>query len=132
MKRGAVTLFVIIGLLIVASVITIVFFRDDIANLFRKEQAITTVTVPKQIEPIKNYIDSCIDEVSQEDINKVSSQGGYINLPGDEVPISLANIFSNELQIFPRGSSRTIYWYYESANGIQKNQIPKQNSSPEE
>ncbi|MCX6711963.1 MAG: hypothetical protein NT139_02935 [Candidatus Woesearchaeota archaeon] len=127
MKRGAVTLFIIIGLLIVASIITIVYFRDDIANLFRKEQTITTVTVPKQIEPIKNYIDSCIDEVSQDAIDRVSSQGGYINLPTDEIPISLANIFSSELQIFPRGTSKTIYWYYESANGIQKNQIPNLN-----
>ncbi|MFH0936455.1 MAG: hypothetical protein V1815_02130 [Candidatus Woesearchaeota archaeon] len=124
MKRGAVTLFVIIGILIVAGVVIVIYFRDDIANLFRREQIITTVTVPKQIEPIKNYVDSCIDEISQEAIDRISSQGGYVDLPNDDVPISLANIFSNQLQLFSRGTSRTIYWYYESGNGIQKNQIP--------
>jgi hypothetical protein len=127
MKRGAVTLFIILGILIVASVFTFVYFKDDIANLFRKQEAVTAVTVPKQIEPIKNYIDSCIDDVSQEAIDRVSNQGGYVELPNDDVPISLANIFSNQLEIFPRRNVKTIYWFYESGNGIQKNQIPSLN-----
>ena len=38
--------------------------------------------------------------------------------------IKTINPFSNSLNIFKSGNNRVAYWIYETANGVQKNQIP--------
>lgn len=69
-KKGQVTLFVVIAIMLVAAVATILYLRDE--ALEKKGFA-----VPSQIRAIRSHIGSCIEETGKIVLEGVSSQGGY-------------------------------------------------------
>jgi len=115
-RRGQTTTYIIIGLIIAAMLITLYAYKGKI--ILPKEEALV---VPAQAKNIKIQIDSCLDKISEEAATIAGLQGGYITLP-TEIPVSGSNPFSNALQL--PGDMRVAYWFYETANGIKKNQIP--------
>ena len=123
-KRGQVTLFIILGIALLVIVGSIFFlreivFKDQLARL-REKAGI----VPEQIKPVKNLLDNCAEEVAFDGIQLLGLQGGYIDIPNDIIPRSTVNPFSNSLEVFPGSTLKVAYWFYETANGIQKNTIP--------
>jgi len=75
-KRGQVTIFVILGILIVM-ILALVFY------LYGNKLKIETNKQPtfdaSQVEPLKNYIEDCINIKGQDALNLVGKQGGLIN-----------------------------------------------------
>jgi len=66
-NKAQVTMFIIIAILLVASLFVLVFFRRDIFNL------------PGAEENPKNFMEMCIKEEMRNSVNKVLSQGGFLN-----------------------------------------------------
>lgn len=77
MKRGQVTYFIIAGLIILIAVIMILSARFDLIKNFYEEQRTKLVGVPAEIAPVENYIQECLDEVSNTGVKFVLLQGGY-------------------------------------------------------
>jgi hypothetical protein len=73
-KKGQVTIFIIIGILIVAGVILYFTLRKETTDF-------TTEEVSTEVRPIQTYVQNCIDEISQETILIVASRGGYYDSP---------------------------------------------------
>lgn len=123
-KRGQATVFIILGILLVATLGTVAYMQREVIK--RKLATITerAVVVPPQAEKVKEYIDDCIEIVSREGAEILGMQAGYIIPPEDPIPVSSANPFSNGLYVFPGADLKVPYWFYETANGIQKTQIP--------
>lgn len=100
-KRGQVTIFIIIGLALLFVVGTTLFFKEIIIErgLFRdiKEPEI----IPEQIIAVDYYVDSCIEQVTEEALSLIGTQGGYISLEG--IPT---------LEVLP--GFNTAYWYYSN------------------
>ncbi|MBU1136347.1 MAG: hypothetical protein KJ559_02460 [Nanoarchaeota archaeon] len=109
-KRGQITIYVIIAIIIVASVTAFFMFKQ---NLFKQE-------IPVAFEPVENYYLSCIEESLKAGVSVMQEQGGYIYLP-EFVPGSSYMPTSNYLDFF---GSPVAYWYYVSGNNIIKEQIP--------
>ena len=109
-KRGQLSIFVIIALVIAAGVIIYLAVSGKIGG----------ESVPAEFAPIYEYYASCIDEKAREAIDLASSQGGHIYLPA-YTPGSDYAPFSNHLNFlgFP-----VPYWLYVSGNGLVKEQIP--------
>ena len=122
MKRGQISIFIILGIIITILIVTIVIFRNSIFKNEFEVQSEKSLQVPEQIKPIKSYIDSCVELTSKEAIDILGSQGGYINIPIDRVPRGPFNQFSNSLEVVT--NSLVAYWFYETSNNIQKTQIP--------
>lgn len=78
--------------------------------------------MPDQAVPVKEYIDSCVYELAKKAIVTMGIQGGYIQIPVDNLPVTPVTPFSNKLESFP--GLKTAYWFYETSNGIQQEQIP--------
>lgn len=119
-RKGIVTTFIILGIIIVSLVVGVYYTKDYILKsewLTLKEQPI-----PEQARDIKDYVESCIKEVGEEAVRKIGMQGGFIEIPGDPVALSSVNLFSNGLAV--GGSLKVPYWIYEQSNGITKEQIP--------
>jgi hypothetical protein len=111
--RGQVTIFIIIGIVIVAAVAVFLIFRDNL----------TGGNIPASIEPAYNTFLSCLEDKTKIGIDVLESQGGYIYLPefesgNDYMP------FSSQLDFL---GNPIPYWYYVSGNNIQKEQIPSLN-----
>lgn len=69
-KKGQVTIFIIITIIVVALVILFFIFKDSIIN----------EKIPTSLQPIHAGILSCLEEASQKAIIQIASQGGYYKI----------------------------------------------------
>lgn len=110
LKRGQVTIFVIIGILIVGAVIF----------AFTYKNSVVPQQMPASVEPVYNSFLSCLEEDTLVGVNVLESQGGYIQMPAFE-PGSSYSPFSSQLEFL---GNPIPYWYYISGNNIAKEQVP--------
>ncbi|MCD4760203.1 hypothetical protein K8R33_04940 [archaeon] len=120
-KRGQVTVFIVVGIVILIVFALLFFLRSTITESSFEDE-MNALTVPKQLEPVKIYLDSCLKQTVEEGVFILGEQGGYINLPEDIAQRSTLNPFSNTLEIYK--GAEVAYWYYETANGIEIQNIP--------
>jgi hypothetical protein len=83
-KRGQVTIFVIIAILIVAGIITIFIFRDKIN--FKSS------VVPNELLPITSEIQNCVETTLQDGAKLAGLQGGYIIPPNNALETNFSYI----------------------------------------
>jgi len=79
-KRGQVTLFIILGIVLVVVLLLVTVFRGNVLETkFGTET--DEVLVSGQVEPIREFVEGCIAEKGNEVINVIGKQGGDLN-PG--------------------------------------------------
>ena len=110
-KKGQMTIFVIIALLIVGSIGLFFAFK---AGFFAKG-------ISAEFSPIYELYDECIEQESRIALELLGSQGGRIDT-GNYIPGSEFAPFSSELVFM--GIS-VPYWYYISGNNLITEQVPK-------
>ncbi len=76
-KRGQVTIFVILGIVIVVLVALLFLFRSNL-NISGGGKTPTN---------IKEFTESCVDQVGREALIKVGIQGGYYNVPASTTSV---------------------------------------------
>ena len=97
MKKAQVTVFIIIGVVILLTIFLVFLFREKI---FYKKEMVKFAELsgyPEEFKIVAENIDDCIQSVSKEGKNLIMLQGGYF-LPE-------LYLFKNELKI--------AYWYYK-------------------
>ena len=109
-KKGQVTIFIIIAILIIAAIG--IFFAVR-GNLFQ-------TSLPAELEPVYSYYLSCIEAEAIDGTLILGEQAGYIEQP-EFSPASTYMPFSSQLDFLGIGVP---YWYYVSGNGIVREQIP--------
>ena len=77
-KRGQVTIFVIVGIVIVISVFLVFYFLGD---RIKRQTEVEAVFDESSLEPLQDYIGSCIEKHGNEAIELILKQGGKID-PG--------------------------------------------------
>src|SRR3989338_524852 len=102
-KRGQVTLFAILGVLLLLAVLLFAVFREKV-TIFTPDKV-----VPTETSAIQRYIDSCIESVGWEGLTLLGAQGGYIWLP----PL----IENNPLAYLDSGV-KLPFWQYQDENRI--------------
>ena len=110
-KRGQLTVFIIIAMVIVAAVVLYFVFRGT---------AVNQANIPASLEPAYTNFLSCLEDDALTGISILESQAGYIYLPELELG---SHYYPFNSQLVFLGNSIP-YWYYVSGNGIQKEQIP--------
>ncbi|HKL23395.1 MAG TPA: hypothetical protein VJ895_01455, partial [Candidatus Nanoarchaeia archaeon] len=109
-KKGQVTIFIILAIIIVVVALSIFFFRGKISS----------PGIPANIEPIQTNFLNCIERGTLAGISILESNGGYIENP-DFVPGSTYMPFSSELDFL---GIQIPYWHYISGNNIEVEQVP--------
>jgi hypothetical protein len=109
-RKGQVTIFIIIAIVIVAVVAGYFVFRDDLVQ----------EKVPSVFEPIYNDFISCVESKVEVGIGVLESQGGHLYLTDYESP-SNQYPFSSQLNFL---GNNIPYWYYVSGNGLAREQVP--------
>jgi len=112
-RRGQVTIFIIIAIVIVAGVI--IYFSLNFSS---------KANVPTELVPVYDYFLSCLEESAREGVVLLGTQGGYIETP-DFVSGSSFMPFSSQLNFFEAGIP---YWMYVSGNNLIQEQVPTLNS----
>lgn len=107
-KRGQVTIFIIIAIVLVAIVAGFFLVRNLLSN-----------QVPSSLNPPYEYMISCVENKILQSVKIMQSQGGYLQLP--ELEQGSYNIpFSSQLDFM----GKIPYWYYISGSGLEKQQVP--------
>jgi hypothetical protein len=108
-KNGQVTLFIILAIIVVGSIIAYFALRGSFSQ-----------DIPEEMRPVYDYYLSCLEEVSHQGIALLGQQGGYLDLP-EFVPGSQYMPFSSQLDFL---GQPVPYWMYVSGNNLLKEQIP--------
>ena len=125
-KRGQVTIYAILGVLILVTAISGYLARDYISRAVLRRGLEESVIVPEKIRPINSFVVSCLKETAEKGINLIGQQGGYAIIPRDPYPSTQLNLVSNALTVF--GNNNIAYWFYEAPNKVQSLQVPTESS----
>jgi hypothetical protein len=108
-KRGQITIFIIIGIILLLTAALFIYLRQEI-TIFRPREV-----YPPEVMPIVDFMDSCLNELGIQAANIVGSTGGYI-----EIPPEIANNPSAHISLAPPGipTAKVALWYYEGQNRI--------------
>ena len=116
-RKGQVTIFIIVAILIVASIVGYFLLKDRLK-----------VGMPKELASAYDYFLSCIEDETQLASSLAGSQAGYLELPEFEAGSDYMP-FSSQLNFLGKGVP---YWYYVSGNNIIKEQIPSKEKIQEQ
>jgi hypothetical protein len=109
-KRGQVTIFIILGILIVGA----------IAAFFILKEAPVEKQIPSNLNTVYTSFLSCLEDYTLSGVRMLESRGGYIEMPEFEAG-SAYMPFSSQLDFL---GNPIPYWYYVSGNNIPKEQVP--------
>jgi len=107
-RKGQITLFVIVAVMLVAAVVLVYYFSRNIS------------AVPAKLSPAESEIKACIQDSLNSGISILGEQGGFIKAPDFEAGSTL---FPTTSQINFFGSLMP-YWFYISGNGLPRTQVP--------
>jgi len=96
-KRGQITIFIILGLLIVATFSIFIIFKEDAVT--EEIKVSEERSIEFKGENIKSYIDSCLEKVTEDGLLLIGRQGGYY-----QSPLDYSILFFND---------NLPYYYYE-------------------
>ncbi len=123
-KRGQVTLFVLLGIVLLITVVSYYAYQSvqvkSVADLSIAERT----QIPARVKPVVQEVDGCADSLTKEALNAIGSQGGFLNLQTDHIPTSPFTPIPSVLPILPLSSLRVPLWFREQGNGIPEVHIP--------
>lgn len=130
-KRGQITVYIVLGILVVAVIALALFARERVAISDWEMQRQAALTVPEKAREVQRFVQGCIEQTADAGVTLLGLQGGYITLPQETIPTP-AHPFSTSLEIFPDAGLKTAYWFYVTPNNIQKSGMPTAEQMEEE
>jgi len=109
-RKGQVTIFIIIAILIVAGIVGYYLLRERA----------TIEGLPRETVPVYEYFLSCVEDETKLAASLMGSQAGYIKVPEFEIG---SEYYPSSSHLDFLGYS-VPYWYYVSGQGIAKEQVP--------
>ena len=118
-KRGQITVFIILGLILLVAIAAYISVRQLQEG---EKAAIPKIEeVPSEFQPIRAYVESCLKIKAEEGLKLAMDHGGYIKPEAFGIMENSANPTSSNGVSFP-GNWVIPYWYYlKSDNRCIKN-----------
>ena len=119
-RKAQVTMFIILGLLIVLAASLYFFSKQEDIKILPKQ------TVPEEISPIKRFVEECVYESGFTGLQNIGDTGGYI-----EYPIEILNnprSYLKPIPVFPE--IKKPYWWRDGKEiitsiPVMENQLEK-------
>jgi len=119
-SRGQVTVFIIIGIILVFAFAGILYVTQNVSeSQLETQETILTSSVPQAFAPVQFYTENCLEQIAKRGLLILGEQGGYINpdLIGDfslSDPTEHDGIYLEPLKV--------PYWHYNQ-NPNQANEM---------
>ncbi|MBW3021457.1 hypothetical protein KY328_00915 [Candidatus Woesearchaeota archaeon] len=104
-KRGQITLFIIIGIVLIITVGTVIYFRQQAV-----EPVVVEEVVPEEVAPLKLFVEECMQQLGTRALELAGEQGGYVNPSSHGITYNAED--STEGNGIEFTSSLVPYWYY--------------------
>ncbi len=88
-KRGQVTIFIILGIIIVAIISFVIFFSEEI---LKRPLEPEKITLPPKIQNIQNHVQNCLELTAPTGLYVLGLQGGYIIPPDNSLETEFSKI----------------------------------------
>ncbi len=105
-KRGQITIFIIIGIIILFVVALGVYLKDSFNTV---RPPVQQLIVSDELKPIQAYVTSCLSATSKDALIRLGQSGGYIEVPNG-LKVNLAKPYDSEAFFFD--PEVMPYWYY--------------------
>lgn len=118
MKRGQVTIFIILGLILVFAVGTVLYFQ----------YAVEKPTFALSKEPVTAYVQQCLIDTTKEAALLAGQNGGFLyqdTLDEEDKEFISLLPFNSDYLLLANGKQPLHYWYYQKNDGIDRVAIPE-------
>ena len=89
LKRGQITLFVVLGIIIIAVIALGLFFRTQFASVGVTKEAAELSALPPDLSQLREDISDCAKQISEEALFIAGQQGGYYTAPDNALKLGL-------------------------------------------
>ena len=114
MKKGQLTVFIIIGIILILLIGMVIYFtqREVLAPVERER--VRVIKVPTEAQPLQDFVQTCVFIVAKEGLERLGQRGGYIE------PKQTYNPFEPTaeaaVQFAPGSELKVPYWWHMNAN----------------
>ena len=118
-RSGQITVFIIIGLILLLTVGVIIYFQ----YAYKK-----TPTFELSKDPVTAYVQQCLVDITKEGVLLAGQNGGYIfqeELTDKQKEYLQLLPFNSDTLILANGKQQLRYWYYQMNDGIDRVAIPE-------
>jgi len=121
MKKGQITIFIIIGLVLLLIFGTYLYLSGKQEQARLEAAKPKLVSLPSKLQPIRDAMEQCIHTLALEGIKRLGETGGYL-----DDSFFRTNAFQptegDAVQLSPRAGPNVAYWYYmKSKNSCTSN-----------
>ncbi len=107
-KRGQITVFIIIGIMLLLGIALILFMQQSTFQIKQK------VNVPKSIVPLYIFVEQCIEDIAKDDMNKMGQNGGFLKFP-----LAIKEDITSYIAIHPDFPNLKVpLWWHNNENRI--------------
>ncbi|MEE9525995.1 MAG: hypothetical protein V3V78_05310 [Candidatus Woesearchaeota archaeon] len=122
-KRGQITLFIILGIVILVALGLFLFIRSSVVKKALTPEVIPAISeIPAETRPVRIFTEECIASISEEAFRKLGDKGGYVNTAEHGIVVSATSPTEAAGVKFSQNSNLNIpyWWYLKSSNGCGK------------
>lgn len=87
MKRGQITLFVILGIIVLAVIGLGIYFKESLLEQRELAEVAERAVVAPEVQQIYNHVFDCVDRIARDGLVVVGLQGGYFEPPEDSIEL---------------------------------------------
>ncbi len=108
-KKAQVTVFIIIGLILLVSASIVVYMTT-----VKKVDVIEEIVVPPEVQPVYDYVSNCLYQMGSDALIIAGTQGGYTDLSPERVETrDLTLTPSAYVKIDPSNTFKLPLWFYD-------------------
>lgn len=108
-KRGQITIFIIIGLILLVSASIVIY-----VTTVKKIEVVDEVVVPPEVKPVYDYVTNCLIEIGSQGLLFIGTQGGYIDLNPERVDTRDITLTpSAYIKMDPTNTFKLPHWFYD-------------------
>jgi len=113
-KKGQITVFIIIGLILLFVIGTALYItRQKVTKEFEAVRP-KVAELPSEVQPLRDFVDSCIRRLATDGLRKIGDSGGYIDTKFLSVD-SMSPTDGEGVQLSPGKQPTIAYWWYLSS-----------------
>ena len=116
-KKSQITLFIVLGIIIALSAGSYIYFRATMEEVRIEPELIAAKETPIAFNPVEVFVQDCIEDVSEDGIRLLGSQGGYASLERAGMDIGISPTQGSAVALVKGSELKIPYWFYlESDN----------------
>jgi len=104
-KRGQLTLFVILGIVLLVLILIMVYYRSAITETVSKDILHRQVVLPAEVRKVQDHVQNCVDDMSLIMLYQLGGQGGLLKPSADKGIVTdefaIAYGYNNNKNVLP-------------------------------